>query len=86
MDGENSATGRFGTFRFAAVWAAGISTVCVLIGQGAEKFAIAAKAPPVEVASAHTPASGAKPIFNAIDYATTSAIRGQTVVIAPCQR
>lgn len=73
---------------YTAVAAVAIALACVLIGQGAERYA--ATASPSEVALVDPSAGEARagthgiPIFNTIDYATTGAIKGQTVVISPC--
>jgi hypothetical protein len=68
---------------FTAVVAAGIALACVMIGQGAERFA--ASATSSEVADAKATSGGNHgPAFNAIDYSTTGAIKGETVIISPC--
>ena len=73
---------------FAAVVAAAAAIAGVVIGQGAERFA--ASAPPSLTALFGATDAGAQaasrraPIFNAVDYATTASLKGQTVVIAPC--
>ncbi len=62
--------------------------VCVMIGQGAERYAggglvVAGRA--LRSGAGETKAeTRAAPVFNTIDYATTGSINGQTVVIAPC--
>ena len=70
------------TVGFAAAWAIALSLLCVFIGEGAEQFAASIDTPPVQVANS----SGKKATFNAIDYATTGAIKGQTVILSPCDR
>lgn len=73
---------------FTFVVAAAIAAACVMIGQSAERYA-ASEAQPVIAASDPSGAKAASeshggPVFNAIDYATTGSIKGQTVVISPC--
>ena len=67
---------------FAAVWAVGFTLLCIVIGEGAQQFADSLDRAPTQVAVE----TGKKPIFNAIDYAMTSAIKGQTVILSPCER
>jgi hypothetical protein len=70
------------TVGFAAAWAAGLTLLCIVIGEGAQQFADSRDpAPPVLAA-----AKGKKPTFNAIDYATTGGVAGQTVILSPCDR
>jgi hypothetical protein len=73
---------------FTAVVAAAAAVGCVILGQGAERYASIA-APPADAladAEAGKTMAGTRggPIFNTIDYATTGSIKGQTVVISPC--
>jgi len=74
---------------FTAIVAVAIALACVMIGQGAERYA--ASASPSLVALVDPSAGETKaathgvPIFNTIDYATTGSIKGQTVVISPCE-
>ncbi len=67
---------------FAAVWAVGFTLLCIVIGEGAQQFADSLDRAPMQAVAA----AGKKPIFNAIDYAATSAIKGQTVILSPCER
>ncbi len=73
---------------FTAVVAVAIAIGCVMIGQGAERYAASAAPPEVALADANAAKTKAEthaaPIFNTIDYATTGSIKGQTVVISPC--
>jgi hypothetical protein len=73
---------------FTAVAAALIALLCVMIGQGAERYAAETTPSMVALSDANGgKASGearGAPIFNTIDYATTGTIKGQTVVISPC--
>jgi hypothetical protein len=73
---------------YTAVAALAIALACVLIGQGAERYAATASP---SVAALADPSAGetkaetrSLPLFNTIDYATTGSIKGQTVVISPC--
>ncbi|MGD0641964.1 MAG: hypothetical protein ABSC22_14550 [Roseiarcus sp.] len=73
---------RFGWIKnleFTAIAAIAIAIACVMVGQGAERYA--ADASPSQVALSDPPAA---PIFNTIDYATTGSIKGQSVVVTPC--
>ncbi|MGD1036316.1 MAG: hypothetical protein ABR878_03815 [Roseiarcus sp.] len=73
---------------FTAVAAVAIAIACVMIGQGAERYA--ASTSPSLIAfldprAAETKAAAQPvPLFNAVDYATTGSIKGQNVVISPC--
>jgi hypothetical protein len=70
---------------FTAVVAVAIALACVMIGQGAERFAASATSSEVALADGKAVGgSGHGPAFNAIDYSTTGAIKGQTVIISPC--
>ncbi len=73
---------------FTAVAAAAIAFLCVMIGQGAERYAAVTMPTSVALADANGGKANGEarraPIFNAIDYATTGSIKGQTVVISPC--
>ncbi len=89
MEDQAETPGRFKNVGFAAIWAAVLTLACVIIGQTAEQFADTMAAPNSVVASASdmkkgNAAAAVKPQFNAIDYATTGAIKGQTVIISPC--
>jgi hypothetical protein len=70
------------TIGFAAAWATGLTLLCVMIGTSAQQYADSLDPAPTQVAAA----KGKKPVFNAIDYATTGAITGQTVILSPCER
>ncbi len=73
---------------YTAVAAVAIALACVLIGQGAERYAATASPSMVALvdpSEGETPAKAhSVPLFNTIDYATTGSIKGQTVVISPC--
>jgi hypothetical protein len=71
------------TIGFASAWAAGVTLLCIAIGTGAQQFADSVE-PSRPLVAAAPPAK--KPVFNAIDYATTGAIKGQTVILSPCER
>ena len=80
QDDEN--TRRNKTLGFAAAWAGGLALFCILVGEAAQMVADASSPGGAQVVMAEPK----KPIFNAIDFATTGAVKGQTVVLAPCQR
>jgi hypothetical protein len=74
-------------FEFTAIAAMAIAGACVMIGQSAERYAESASEPiAVSEANSQTPEPQSKsaPVFNAIDYATTGSVKGQTVVLSPC--
>jgi len=62
---------------FAGVTAFSVALSCLLIGQAAEQYAAEVAPPPVVAVKA-------APKFNAIDYATTGAVKSGLVVIGPC--
>jgi hypothetical protein len=70
------------TMGFAVAWAGGLTLLCIVIGTGAQQVAdsLEGSAPSLAVAEAK------KPTFNAIDYAQTGAVKGQTVILSPCVR
>ena len=63
---------------FAGVTAFALTMSCLFIGQAAEHFAAQVQASPTQMAAA-------RPRFNAIDYATTGAVKNATVIIGPCE-
>jgi hypothetical protein len=65
---------------FAAAWAAVLTVACVLIGQSAAIY-VGLNGP---LDASAGPTKLARPNFNTIDFATTGALKGQTVVISPC--
>jgi hypothetical protein len=68
--------------QFAALAAVIITFTCIFIGETAQQFA-----DNLAPAASHAPelgASASQPRFNAIDYATTAAVKGATVIIGPC--
>jgi hypothetical protein len=70
-----------------AIGAIALAGLGVMIGQSAERYADN-QAQAVAQADAAAPASGSQgrnaPVFNAIDYATTGSVKGQTVLLSPC--
>ncbi|HEY1941865.1 MAG TPA: hypothetical protein VGH40_07040 [Roseiarcus sp.] len=72
---------------FTAVAAIAMAVACVLIGQTAERYAAGATQAVAQAdAKSQSSASGkSAPVFNAIDYATTGSLKGQTVVLSPCE-
>lgn len=80
---ENDAPRRTKTLGFAAISAAGLSLLCILIGQSASQFAELATRPSPD---ATLVAKAKAPAFNAIDYGATGSIVGQKGVISPCER
>lgn len=77
MDEEDIPRMSWRRLEFAGVTAFAVALGCLLIGQVAEQYA--AKLAPPPVVAAKVPAK-----FNAIDYATTGAVKGGIVVIGPC--
>jgi len=71
---------------FTAVAAIAMAVACVLIGQTAERYAASATSAIAEVdtKSNNTVYGKPAPVFNAIDFATTGSLKGQTVVLSPC--
>jgi hypothetical protein len=65
METEDEAPQRLANFWFAAKWAGGITSLCLIVGQGAEQYAAAL--PPTQPAAnivasrAHTKPSGVDP-------------------------
>lgn len=89
MQDQAETPGSHKNVSFAAISAGFLTLFCIIIGQGAER--LAGSVTPANsslMAGADTKSSNsstiAKPKFNAIDYATTGAIKGQTVIISPC--
>ena len=77
MDEEAEKIARRRRLEFAGATALAISLACLFIGQAVEQYADQATTPKLETAKT-------TPHFNAIDYATTAAIKGGTVIIGPC--
>jgi hypothetical protein len=77
MDEESDTSGRRRRLEFAGAVALGISLACLFIGQTVEQYADQINATNIETAKT-------TPHFNAIDYATTAAVKGGTVIIGPC--
>jgi hypothetical protein len=77
MDEELETRARRRRLEFAGAAALAISLACLFVGQSVEHFADGFTKPQVEMAKAPRH-------FNAIDYATTAAIKGGTVIIGPC--
>ena len=73
---------RMSTLGFTATWAAGVAFACLFIGEGAQ-FALDHRSYFDSTAVAEAEAAKS-PKFNAIDFATTASVKGQTVVLAPC--
>ena len=63
---------------FAGVTAVAVALSCLFIGQAAEQYAEVISPP------ASSQVAKAAPNFNAIDYATTGAVKSGMVVIGPC--
>jgi hypothetical protein len=60
-----------------SVSAFAVTLGCLFLGQAAQRYAMQLQTPAPQVAKT-------KPVFNAIDYATTGAIKNATVIIGPC--
>jgi hypothetical protein len=82
MNEDNEAPKRSSTFGFAALSAAGLTLLCVAVGQSAAQFAQVAAGPTSQVAST----ASKTPKFNAVDFSATGAIKVQTAVPSPCER
>lgn len=81
---DDDAPKRRNTLSFAMISAAGLTLLCVAIGQGASEFASLTTPQRDLIADAGGKAKA--PTFNAIDPSTTGAIKGPTIVISPCSR
>jgi len=82
MNEDNEAPQRRSTFGFAALSAAGLTLLCVAVGQSAAQFAEVAAGPTPLVASA----ASKTPRFNAVDFSATGAIKGPNAAPSPCER
>jgi hypothetical protein len=82
MNEDNQAPQRRSNLGFAAFSAAGLTLLCVAIGQSASQYADLAAGPAGQVASA----ASKTPKFNAVDFSATGTVKGQPVVISPCER
>jgi len=80
--------GRIKRLEVTAVAALALAMVAMMLGQGAERYA--AGAAPSQLALSDPNGGETKagtlgsPIFNTLDYATTGAIKGRSVVVSPC--
>ena len=80
--------GRIKRLEYTAAAALAIAMAAMMLGQGAERYA--AGGAPSEVALADPNGGETKagtlgsPIFNTLDYATTGAIQGRSLVVSPC--
>jgi hypothetical protein len=77
MDEELETSSRRRRLEFAGAAALAISLACLFVGQVVEQYADQMGAVKIETAKT-------SPHFNAIDYATTAATKGATVIIGPC--
>jgi hypothetical protein len=77
MDEEQEVSSSRRRLEFAGAIALAISLACLFVGQTVEQYADQVSAQTVQTAKM-------SPKFNAIDYATTAAVQGGTVVIGPC--
>ncbi|HXT06629.1 MAG TPA: hypothetical protein VN715_06815 [Roseiarcus sp.] len=77
MDEEDIGRISWRRLEFAGVTAFAVAVSCLFIGQAAEQYA--AQVAPLPVIAAKV-----SPKFNAIDYATTGAVKSGLVVIGPC--
>jgi hypothetical protein len=81
---DDDAPKRRSTLGFAMISAAGLTLLCVAIGQGASEFANLTS--PQRDLIADAAGKGKSPAFNAIDLSTTGSIKGQPILISPCNR
>jgi hypothetical protein len=77
MDEESEAGVRHVRLEFVGAMALGVTLLCVLVGQTAQRFADQEAPLPIETAKL-------KPHFNTVDYATTASIKNGVVIITPC--
>ena len=72
---------------FTAAAAIAMALICIAIGQTAERYAADTTAALAQADSKLQSLAPGKntPVFNAIDYATTGSVKGQTVVLSPCE-
>jgi hypothetical protein len=76
VENENDAPKRFANFGFAAKWAAGITLLCIIVGQGAEQYAAAL--PPTQGAATSVSSKG-----SSVDSESVGAIKAATS--GPCR-
>jgi hypothetical protein len=82
MEDEYESPKRGGRVQFMAIAAALITFSCVFVGETAQQFA--ANVAPTATLGAQAIATASPPRFNVVDFATTAAIKGGTVIIGPC--
>jgi hypothetical protein len=69
---------------FTAIVAIATALACVMIGETAERYAASSPSDAVAQSQPNSQAAKNAPAFNAIDYATTGSIKGQSVILSPC--
>jgi hypothetical protein len=71
---------------FTTVAALAIAGLCLMIGQGAERFADATTASAARLAARQTPADGQSAArFNGIDYSAIGSVKGRVGAASPCK-
>jgi hypothetical protein len=71
---------------FATVGALAIAGLCLMIGEGAERYADATTASAARLAARAALAEGQSPVrFNGVDYTATGSIKGQIGAASPCK-
>ena len=69
---------------FPAIGAVAIAIISLMIGQSAERYADTENQAGAQSDAIADSSDKSAPAFNAIDYTTTGSIKGQTVVLSPC--
>ncbi len=77
MGQEQEKKSSFRRLELVGASALALTLGCLFIGQTAERYA-------AQVKPTTTQTAQSKPVFNAIDYATTGAVKNATVIIGPC--
>jgi hypothetical protein len=77
MDQEQEGRSSLRRLEVVGATAFAVTLGCLLIGQTAARYSAQVQPAPPQTAQS-------KPVFNAIDYATTGAVKNATVIIGPC--
>jgi hypothetical protein len=71
---------------FATIGALAIASLCLMIGESAERYADATTAAAARMAARAAPADGGSGArFKGIDYSATGSIKGQVGAATPCK-
>ena len=79
MSNEHEAP-RYANLGFAAGAAGALCMLCIIVGQGAEQYALNLTSPEKTFAAANSTSPANAPHFDAVDFAATGALKGQS----PC--